>query len=78
MWRALFFLAGLFCILQGALVLAVSEVTLHDWATERLSESDLVVSSRVVLPVWLAPSLFSTGMVTLVYAIALPKKKNDD
>ena len=75
MWRALFFLAGLFLILQGAIALAISRVTLHDWAIDRLSSDSLRLASEVSLPVWLAPTLVATGVVTLVYAIALPKAK---
>ena len=74
MWRALFFLGGLFLLSQGAVALAIDAVTLHSWATKRLSEAGVSVPSRLVLPIWLAPTLVSTGGVTLIYAIALPRK----
>lgn len=78
MWRALFFLGGFFLSLQGAIVLAVEEVQLHDWAASRLDGLVTSESPRIAIPIWLAPTLVSTGGVTLLYAIALPGKKADD
>ena len=76
-FRALFFLGGLFLLAQGGIALAISEITLHDWAVTRLADAGLRVRSSVVLPVWLAPTLVATGGVTLVYAIALPAKEKE-
>lgn len=78
MFRALFFLAGLFLMLQGGITLAVAEITLQDWAIARLAAADIPVGSRIALPVWLAPTLVATGLVTLVYAFALPGKKRGE
>ena len=78
MFRALFFLAGLFLMLQGGITLAVAEIVLQDWAVARLAAADIAVGSRIALPVWLAPTLVATGLVTLVYAFALPGKKRGE
>ena len=77
MWRALFFLGGLFLLLQGAIALSIDTLTLHDWAVTRLGDAGVKTASTVRLPIWLAPTLVSTGAVTLVYAIALPSKPKD-
>ena len=81
MWRALFFLGGLFLLLQGGIALGIEQVTVHDWAAARMSGLPTPMQptgERVVaLPAWLAPTLVATGGVTLMYAIALPAKKSD-
>ena len=78
MWRALFFLGGLFLLTQGGITLAIDTLTLHDWAVSRLGRAGVKTASTVRLPIWLAPTLVSTGTVTLVYAIALPSKDKDE
>lgn len=77
MFRALFFLAGLFLVLQAGLALAISEVRLHDWAARRLDVLPLQSGGVLPLPAWLSPVLVSTGLVTLMYAVALPKRRDD-
>ena len=75
-FRVLFFLAGLFLVLQGTIALAVSRVTLHSWATRRVDWLPLDAAGQMTLPIWLAPTLVSTGIVTLLYSIALPKRSD--
>ena len=74
MLRVLFFLAGLFLVLQGAIALAIAKVTFHGWATRRADWLPVDSTGELTLPIWLAPTLVSTGIVTLLYAIALPKR----
>ena len=72
--RGLFFTVGLFALLQGTICLGVEELTLNDAAATALPS--LVADGRTLhVPVWAGTTLAATGLVTLAYAVALPKKR---
>lgn len=75
MLRTLFFVFGLFALLQGFVCLAVDSMTLNEVAAERFA-AWVDEHRRMTLPVWFGPSLVMTGGVTLLYALALPSKKS--
>lgn len=73
--RALFFVVGLFAVMQGAVCLGVDSMTLTERAANQFR--DLVGDGRELsVPVWFGPTLVFTGAVTLLYSIALPAKKS--
>ena len=74
MIRALFFVVGLFALLQGGICLTVESMTVSDLAAEHLARwTD--ENRTLVVPMWFGPTLVLTGGVTLLYAIALPAKQ---
>lgn len=79
MWRATFFAIGIFAVLTGLLLFQVDQVALvrtpeGDGLGDRLAAWRGTDSATVDPPDWLPYSLASTGFVTLLYAIALPKR----
>lgn len=79
MWRATFFAIGVFTVLTGLLLFQVDQVVLlrtpdGDGLGDRLAAWRSDDSATVDPPDWLPYSLASTGIVTLLYAIALPKR----
>ena len=79
MWRATFFAIGMFAILTGLLLFQVDQIVLlrtpaGDGLGDRLAAWRGSTSATVDPPDWLPYSLASTGAVTLLYAIALPKR----
>ena len=74
MIRGLFFVVGLFALLQGAVCLGVESMTVTELAATKLHEY-LNGDRLVEVPIWFGPTLVFTGLVTLLYAVALPAKK---
>jgi hypothetical protein len=79
MLRATFFAIGMFAVLNGMLLFQVDQLVLlrtpaGDGLGDRLAEWRGNDSAVFDPPDWLPYSLASTGMVTLLYAIALPKR----
>lgn len=84
MWRTLFFTLGLFVALLGATCFFVESVTLK--AAEKPADGWRGVVARVrntvgsperktiEPPEWAAFSLISLGAVTMLYAVALPRR----
>ncbi|MFO1093713.1 MAG: hypothetical protein U0992_10430 [Planctomycetaceae bacterium] len=79
MWRATFFAIGICAVLIGLLLFQVDQVVLMrtssgdglgDWLAAWRGND----SATVDPPDWLPYSLASTGLVTLLYALALPKR----
>ena len=83
MLRSVFFSTGLFVALWGVTFLMVDKLVLNvkDDASQKSNFRGLFTSSspernRVFDPPdWAAFSLMSVGTVTMLYAVALPKKK---
>ena len=83
MLRATFFAAGLFVAMWGASLLAIDKVVLTTKTSPQrqtgfrgLFTSVNAQRQRVIDPPdWAAFSLMSVGSVTMLYAIALPKKR---
>jgi hypothetical protein len=86
MWRAIFFASGLFVAMWGGTFLMVDEMVLVSQAepepqrTEEfrglfMSKND---DDRKVFnpPEWAAFTLMSIGTVTMLYAVALPKRQH--
>ncbi len=85
MLRSIFFSTGLFVVFWGITLLFVDQVTL----TAKVEESEQqknqevrgMISSNsnnqkvINPPEWAAFSLMSVGAVTMLYAVALPKRK---
>ncbi len=84
MLRSIFFSTGLFVTLWGATFLVVDNVTLkiNDDETRPQDFRGLFTSlnkdQQKVFdpPDWAAFALMSVGSVTMLYAVALPKKKD--
>ena len=82
MLRPVFFATGLFVTLWGVTLLYVDQVVLTEKVekSERNTDVRAMVSTnskdqRVINPPdWAAFSLMSVGAVTMLYAVALPKK----
>ena len=79
MLRAMFLALGTFAALCGAVLFRVDRVVLTrsqddarvvDMISRNLSEGRCEVDP----PEWLAYTLLSTGLLTMLYALALPKK----
>lgn len=75
MIRALFFVVGLFALLQGGICLSVESMTISDFAAQRL-DAWTDENRQLIVPIWFGPTLVLTGGVTLLYAIALPAKQH--
>jgi hypothetical protein len=83
MMRASFFAAGLFVALWGASFLLVDKLVLHlkDDSTREAGVRGMFMSITPTKqkvfdpPDWAAFSLMSVGAVTMLYAVALPKKQ---
>lgn len=74
MIRGLFFVVGLFALLQGVLCLCVESMTITELAAARL-EAWTAEDRLLVVPAWFGPTLVFTGGVTLLYAVALPARR---
>ncbi|MFO0919415.1 MAG: hypothetical protein U0872_14040 [Planctomycetaceae bacterium] len=85
MLRASFFSAGLFVCLWGMAFLHVDKIVMHntDEKLQRdenirgmLSNQQIEKEIRRIIdpPDWAAFSLLSAGAVTMLYAVALPRK----
>ncbi|MBL8850024.1 MAG: hypothetical protein JNG89_10075 [Planctomycetaceae bacterium] len=79
MLRSTFFAIGVFAVLTGLLLFQVDQLVLlrtssGDGLGDRLAAWRGDDSAVLDPPDWLPYSLASTGMVTLLYAIALPKR----
>lgn len=82
MVRSIFFAAGLFILVWGAVFLKVDEIVL-DWKYDPNPEptlASLFVSINdenkhvVHPPDWAAFSMMSIGTITMMYALALPQR----
>lgn len=75
MIRGLFFVVGLFAVMQGLVCLGVDSMKLTELAAERMQS--LLSEDRVLsVPIWFGPTLVFTGGVTLLYSLALPARKS--
>jgi hypothetical protein len=79
MLRAMFFAMGTFAALAGGVLFQVDRVVLTssvgETAAARSLSSPLADGRREVdPPSWLPYTLASTGVLTMLYALALPKK----
>ena len=80
MLRSLFFAAGTFLLLCGLVLFRVDAIVLAP--AESHADIGLRVAARtghdgrdeVDPPPWLSYTLTSTGVVTMLYALALPRK----
>lgn len=84
MLRSIFFATGLFVVLWGVSFLFVDKVTLKVGNQAQLRQRGFrgMFSSRSAAkpkiidpPDWAAFSLMSIGSVTMLYAVALPRKR---
>ena len=83
MFRAMFFSVGMYVVLCGATLLVVDELVLNlksesrSLANTRFFTTVNANRQRVVDPPdWAAYCLMSLGSVTVLYAVALPRKKS--
>jgi hypothetical protein len=79
MLRAMFFATGTFAALCGAVLFRVDRVVLtrsKDDArvVDVISHNSADDRCEIDPPEWLAYTLVSTGLLTMLYALALPKK----
>ncbi len=85
MLRASFFSAGFFVCLWGATFLYVDKIVMHNNGEKlqrdenirgMLSNQQIEKEIRRIIdpPDWAAFSLLSAGTVTMLYAVALPRK----
>ncbi|MBI3861110.1 MAG: hypothetical protein HY290_04360 [Planctomycetia bacterium] len=85
MLRSVFFSIGLFIALWGASFLLVDKLVLNTDSDANgqggfrgLFQNSAQARKKVVDPPdWAAFSLMSLGTVTMLYAVALPKKKDE-
>ncbi len=86
MMRATFFSIGLFITLWGVSLLFVDKITLSSREEAMRTQgfrgmfSQMTVPRQKVYdpPDWAAFSLLSVGAVTMLYSVALPKKKGGE
>ena len=72
--RVFFFTVGLFAVAQGVVCLGLESLTVSVAAASRVGS--IASDGRVVaVPVWVGATLVSTGVITLLYAVALPRKR---
>ena len=86
MWRAIFFAAGLFVAMWGGTFLMVDEMVLAakvEPEPQRTEEFRGLFMSKNAddkkvfnPPEWAAFTLMSVGTVTMLYAVALPKRQH--
>ncbi len=78
MLRTLFFAIGAFIALTGGGLFVVDKVVLTESARQSLSEkTPLLGGSREIdPPAWLPYTCSSCGVLTMLYALALPRKAN--
>ena len=76
MLRALCFAVGAFIALTGGGLFAVDSVFLSDAALQVLSDkAPLLSASREINPpAWMPYTFGSCGVLTMLYALALPRK----
>lgn len=76
MLRALFFAVGAFLALTGGGLFAVDSFVLSDAALQTLSEKTplLLASPEIDPPAWLPYTFSSCGVLTMLYALALPRR----
>jgi hypothetical protein len=79
MLRALFFAMGTFATLCGGVLFRVDCVVLthseHDARVVNVISRDLANGRcQIDPPEWLSYTLVSTGLLTILYSLALPKK----
>jgi hypothetical protein len=76
MLRALFFAIGAFVALTGGGLFVVDSVVLTDAAHQTLSERiPLSFAAREIdPPAWLPYTCSSCGILTMLYALALPRR----
>lgn len=79
MLRAMFFAVGVFTVLCGLLLFQVDQIVLvrtpaGDGPGDRVAAWRRDGSATVDPPAWLPYSLTSTGLVTMLYALALPRR----
>ena len=72
--RTFFFTVGLFSVAQGAVCLGLKSLTVTEAAAARIAP--IADDAGVVpMPVWVGATLVAAGVITLLYAIALPAKR---
>ncbi|MDZ4683885.1 MAG: hypothetical protein SH850_02275 [Planctomycetaceae bacterium] len=86
MLRASAFATGLFIAMWGASLLVIDKVVLFNAPADReeqgiramLAKEQIADEARPVIDPadWAAFTLMSIGSVTMLYAVALPKRKN--
>ena len=79
MLRTMFFATGTFAALCGAVLFRVDRVVLtrspnDARVVDSISRSLSDGRCEIDPPEWLAYTLVSTGLLTMLYAVALPKK----
>lgn len=79
MLRAMFFAMGMFAALCGGVLFQVDRVVLTSSAAETPVAASLTRTRpggrrEIDPPAWLPYTLASTGVLTMLYALALPKK----
>lgn len=76
MWRAMFLAVGLYAVLVGAECLVVEKAVLAQREEPAPGAASIETGRKreFVPPDWAPWSLMSTGAVTMLYSITLPKK----
>ena len=76
MLRALFFAIGAFFALSGGSLFVIDKVVLTETARQTIAEKTPVFgdSREINPPAWLPYTCGSCGALTMLYALALPRK----
>lgn len=75
MWRALFMALGISAVILGLECLVVEKAVLANTAAPAAEGQPAIGASRDFIPPDWAPwSLMSTGAVTMLYSVTLPKR----
>lgn len=77
MLRALFFAVGAFIALTGGGLFVVDKVVLNESARRSMAEQTTLIggSGEIDPPAWLPYTCSSCGVLTMLYAMALPRKR---
>jgi len=80
MWRAFFWSIGIFACLAGAQCLVVEKAILNTKSPPAnaagLGIRTTPRQKEFVVPDWAPWSLFSFGVITLIYSVTIPKRAN--
>lgn len=74
MWRALFISLGIYAVILGVECLLIEKAVLAKEVDKKGAATSVGKSRDFVPPEWAPWSLMSTGAVTMLYSVTLPKR----
>lgn len=74
MWRALFISLGIYAVILGVECLLIERAVLAKREAPNANQQAAVANRDFIPPDWAPWSLMSTGAVTMLYSVTLPKR----